>query len=327
MRRRQFIAGLGGMVAWPVMARAQQGERVRRIGVLMPYDETDSEAKARVAAFREGLEKLGWTEGRNISFDYRWALDPDRLRAYATGLVGMTPDVIFAAGGASLVALQKATQTIPIVFAGVADPVANGFVASVARPGGNITGFTTYEQTIAVKWLELLKEIAPRVTRVAFIYDPANPLSSGYLREIEAAAPSLGMKVSAQAVHNSAEIERMLDVDASALNNGLIVLASPVVTANRKQIIALAAKHRLPAIYHFRDFVTAGGLASYGADLLDLERRAATYVDRILKGGKPSDLPVQFATKFALVINLKTAKALGLTVPQSILLRADEVIE
>jgi putative tryptophan/tyrosine transport system substrate-binding protein len=239
----------------------------------------------------------------------------------------MTPDVIFAVGGAPLVALQKATQTIPIVFAAVPDPVANGFVASVARPGGNITGFATYELTIGVKWLELLKEIAPRVTRAAFIYDPANPVSSGYLREIEAAAPSLGMKVSAQAVHNSAEIERMLDVHASALNSGLIVLASPAVNANRKQIIALAAKHRLPAIYHFRESVAEGGLASYGADIFDLSRRAAIYVDRILKGDKPSDLPVQFATRFELVINLKTAKALGLTVPQSILLRADEVIE
>jgi putative tryptophan/tyrosine transport system substrate-binding protein len=327
MKRRQFIAGLGGAVAWPLAARAQQGDRVRRIGVLIPYDETDSEAKARVAAFREGLEKLGWTEGGNISFDYRWALDTDRLRAYATGLVAMTPDAIFAVGGAPLVALQKATQTIPIVFAAVPDPVANGFVASVARPGGNITGFATYELTIGVKWLELLKEIAPRVTGAAFIYDPANPNSSGYLREIEAAAPSLGMKVSAQAVHNSAEIERMLDLHASALNSGLIVLASPAVNANRKQIIALAAKHRLPAIYHFRESVAEGGLASYGADIFDLSRRAAIYVDRILKGDKPSDLPVQFATRFELVINLKTAKALGLTVPQSILLRADEVIE
>ena len=239
----------------------------------------------------------------------------------------MMPDVLLAGGGAPLVALQKATQTIPIVFATVPDPVANGFVASVARPGGNITGFATYEQTISVKWLELLKEIAPRVTRVTFMYDPANPSWPGYLRPIEAAAPSLGMQVSAQAVHNPAEIEAVLDAQARALNGGVIVLASPLVETDRKQIIALAAKHRLPAIYHFREYVEDGGLASYGADQFDLYRRAATYVDRVLKGDKPSDLPVQFATKFELAINLRTAKALGLTIPETLLATADEVIQ
>ena len=325
IERREFIAGLGSAAAWPVVAWAQQGDRVRRIGVLIPGDEP--QAQARVAALAEGLEKLGWIDGRNISIDYRWSFDTDRLRAYATELVGKTPDVLLTGGGAALVALQKATQTIPIVFATVADPVANGFVASVGRPGGNITGFATYEQTISVKWLELLKEIAPRVTRVTFMYDPANPSWPGYLRPIEAAARSLGMQVSAQAVQNTAEIERALDAGASVLNDGLIVLSSPIVETNRKQIITLAAKHRLPAIYHFREFVTEGGLVSYGADRFDLFRRAATYVDRILKGDKPSDLPVQFATKFQLVINLKTAKTLGLTIPETLLATADEVIQ
>ena len=323
--RRTFITGLGGAAAWPVVARAQQTDRMRRIGALMSVE--GPPGQVRVLAFAEELEKLGWIEGRNISIDYRWAADTDRLRAYATELVGMTPDVLLSGGGAPLVALQKATQTIPIVFVTVADPVANGFVASVARPGGNITGFATYEPTISVKWLELLREIAPRVTRVAFMYDPANPIWPGYLRPIEAAAPSLGMQVSAQAVQNTADIERVLDAYASVLNSGLIVLSSPLVETNRKQIIALAAKHRLPAIYHFREFVTEGGLASYGADRFDLFRRAATYVDRILKGDKPSDLPVQFATKFELAINLKTAKALGLTIPETLLATADEVIQ
>jgi putative ABC transport system substrate-binding protein len=323
--RREFIAGLGSAAAWPVVTHAQQGDRVRRIGVLIPVDELSGQV--RVVAFAKGLEGLGWISGRNISIDYRWAFDTDRLRTYATELVGMTPDVLLAGGGAALVALQKATQIIPIVFAFVADPVANGFVASVARPDGNVTGFATYEQTISVKWLELLKEIAPRVMRVAFLYDPANPIWPGYLRPIEAAAPSLDVQVSPQAVHNPAEIERVLDAHASVQNGGLIALASPVVEANRKQIIDLAAKHRLPAVYHFRESVTEGGLASYGADQFDLFRRAATYADRILKGEKLSDLPVQFATKYELAINLKTAKALGLTIPETLLATADEVIQ
>jgi putative ABC transport system substrate-binding protein len=324
--RRTFIAGLGSAVAWPVVVRAQQsGGPMRRIGVLIPLD--DRQGQARLLAVADGLKNLGWIDGRNISIDYRSAVDTDRLRVYATELVEMTPDVVLAGGGAALVALQTATQTIPIVFAGVADPAANGFVASIARPGGNVTGFSTYEQTISVKWLELLKEIAPRVTRVAFMYDPANPIWPGYLRPIEAAAPSLGMMISPQAVHNAAEIERVLDAHATVPNGGVIALASPIVEANRKQIIALADKHRLPAIYHFRESVTEGGLASYGAELSDLFRRAATYVDRILKGAKPSDLPVQFATKFELAINLKTAKALGLTIPEALLATADEVIQ
>jgi putative ABC transport system substrate-binding protein len=325
MRRREFIAGLGSAAVWPVVARAQRKDGMRRVGALIPVDEP--RGQVRVAPFVEGLKKLGWIDGRNISIDYRWAVDTDLLRAYATELVGMAPDVLLAGGGAALVALQKATQTIPIVFASVADPVANSFVASVARPSGNITGFATYEPTISVKWLELLKEIAPRVMRVAFMYDPANPIWLGYLRPIEAAAPSLGMQVSPQAVHNPAEIERVLDAHASVLNGGLIALASPVVEANRKQIIDLAAKHRLPAIYHFRESVREGGLVSYGADQSELFLRAATYVDRILKGDKLSDLPVQFATKYELAINLKTAKALGLTVPETLLATADEVIQ
>jgi putative ABC transport system substrate-binding protein len=325
MNRREIIAVLGSAAALPVVVRAQQSDRMRRIGVLMSVE--GPPGQVRVLAFAEELEKLGWIEGRNISIDYRWAADTDRLRAYATELVGLTPDVLLSGGGAPLVALQKATQTIPVVFVTVADPVANGFVASVARPGGNVTGFATYELTISVKWLELLKEIAPRVTRVTFMYDPANPGWPGYLRPIEAAAPSLGMQVSAQAVHNSAEIEAVLDAQARALNGGVIVLASPLVETDRKQIIALAAKHGLPAIYHFREYVEDGGLASYGADQFDLYRRAATYVDRVLKGDKPSDLPVQFATKIELAINLKTAKALGLTIPETLLATADEVIQ
>jgi putative ABC transport system substrate-binding protein len=329
LRRREFIAFLGGAAAaWPLAARAQQSDKVRRIGVLLPWPENDLEAKARVAAFREGLHKLGWTEGRNVRIDYRWAGDDaDRLKAYAAELVGMAPDVILAGAQTAMSALYRETPTIPIVFAQVGDPVGQGFVASLARPGGNITGFVSIEYAIGVKWLELLKQIAPRVVRVAVIYDPANPSWGGYLREIEAGVPSFGVQLFPSAVRDAEAIERAIDAFAGEPNGGLIVLPSPVSVAHREQIIALAAKHRLPAVYSFRFYVTSGGLASYGVDTIDLWRRAASYVDRILKGEKSGDLPVQQPTKFELVINLKTAKALGLDVPPMLLARTDEVIE
>jgi ABC-type uncharacterized transport system substrate-binding protein len=328
LNRREFITLLGGAAAWPFAARAQQGERVRRIGVLMPYAENDAEAQARVAAFREGLQKLGWTEGRHVRIDYRWAGDDaDRLRGYAAELVGMTPDVILAGPQTAMSALYRETRTIPIVFAQVGDPVGQGFVASLARPGANITGFVSLEYAIGVKWLELLKQIAPRVIRVAVVYDPANPSWAGYLREIEAGVPSFGVQLSPSAVRDAAAIERAIHTFAGEPDGGLILLPGPVVVRHRELIIALAAKHRLPAVYSFRFYVTSGGLASYSVDNRDLYRRAAAYVDRILKGEKPAELPVQLPTKYELTINLMTAKALGLDVPVSLLARTDEVIE
>jgi putative ABC transport system substrate-binding protein len=329
MRRRDFITLVGGAtVAWPITARAQQPDRVWRIGVLMDLAESDPEGQAYVAAFQEGLQKLGWTDGRNVRINLRWgAGEPDRLRAYAAELVGLKPDVIAAGATSALASLQQATRTIPIVFAQVSDPVHGGFVASLAHPGGNITGSALYEYAIVVKWLELLKQIAPRVDRVAVIYDPANITSAGQLREIETGAPSFGVRLSASPVRDAGEIERAVEAFASEPNGGLIVLPNSVTNVHRELIIALAAKNRLPAVYAYRVQVTSGGLASYGVDIRDLYRRAASYVDRIFKGEKPADLPVQFATKFELVINLKTAKALGLDPPISLLARTDEVIE
>jgi putative ABC transport system substrate-binding protein len=329
MRRREFITLLGGAAAgWPRAARAQQRLVMQRIGVLIGAAESDPEGQARVGALREGLQKLGWTDGRTIRIDYRWGGgQAARLQALAEELVELAPDVIFAGSVAPLVALQQTTRSIPIVFAQVSDPVAGGFVASLARPGGNITGFALYEQTIGVKWLELLKEIAPRVTRVAFIYDPVNTASAGYLTELEAAARLFGVQISGAAVHNAEEIERSVDVLAREPNGGLIALTSTIVVVHRELVIALAARYGLPAVYGFRYFVAGGGLASYGVDNIDLYLRAASYVDRILKGEKPSELPVQQANKFELVINLKTAKALGLDPPIALLARTDEVIE
>jgi putative ABC transport system substrate-binding protein len=328
MRRREFITLLGGAAAiWPLAAGAQQPDRVRRIGVLIALAESDPEAQTRAAAFRDGLQKLGWTEGHNIRIDYRWAADADHLQTYAAELVGLTPDVILGGSSATLAALKRATGTIPIVFAQVADPVRQGFVASLARPGGNITGFATTEAAIGIKWLELLKELAPRVTRVAVIYNPANPNWAVYVREIEAKAPSFGVQLSAVRVHNTEEIERAVDALAREPNGGLIVVASPFTGVHRDLIIALAARHHLPAVYQFRFFAMSGGLASYGIDNIDLYRRTASYVDLILRGANPSDLPVQFPAKFELVINLKTAKALGLDPPVTLLARTDEVIE
>jgi ABC-type uncharacterized transport system substrate-binding protein len=329
LKRRDFISLLSGAAAaWPLTARAQQPDRMRRIGVLMVLAESDPEGQAYVAAFQEGLQKLGWTDDRNVRIDTRWgAGEPDRLRAYAAELVGLKPDVIAAGATSALAALQQLTPTIPIVFAQVSDPVHSGFVASLVHPGGNITGFALYEYAMALKWLELLKQIAPRVDRVAVIYDPANIAAAGQLREIETGAPSFGVRLSAFPVRDAGEIERAVEAFAPEPNGGLIVLPNPVTTVHRELIIALAAKHRLPAVYAYRVHVTSGGLASYGVDIRDLYRRAASYVDRILKGEKPADLPVQFATNFVMVINLKTAKALGLDPPISLLARTDEVIE
>jgi putative tryptophan/tyrosine transport system substrate-binding protein len=330
MRRRDFITLLGGATAaWPLAARTQQtGERVRRIGVLINLAESDPEGQARIAAFREGLGKLGWTEGRQVHIEYRWtAGDPVRARAYAAELVQLKPDVIFAASTTSLAALQPETRSVPIVFAQVADPVGAGFVASLARPGGNITGFAQFEYAIGAKWLELLKQIAPQVTRVAIIYDPTNPETKDYLPVIEAAARSFGVQVSISVVRNAAEIERAIEEFAREPNGGLLPLPSPLMAVRRDLVISLARRHRLPNVYALRYYPINGGLASYGTDNIDLYRRAASYVDRILKGEKPGDLPVQQSTKFELVINLKTARMLGLTVPATLLATADEVIE
>jgi len=329
MKRREFITLIGGATAaWPLAARAQQGEGVRRIGVLMGLAESDPEGHSRAAAFRQGLEQLGWIEGRNVRIELRWAAgDVDRARSYAAELVAFAPDVIFAGATSALAALQPATKTIPIVFAQVTDPVGAGFVTSLGRPGGNITGFTQYEYAVGAKWLELLKEIAPRVARVALIYDPANTSSAGYLRTIELGTPSLAVHVSTYAVRETAEFERVIDAFAAEPNGGLIILPSVSATIHREVIVARVAKHHLPAVYPYRLFATSGGLASYGVDNIDMYRRAATYVDRILKGDSPSELPVQQATKFEMVINLKTARALGVEVPITLLARSDEVIE
>jgi putative tryptophan/tyrosine transport system substrate-binding protein len=308
--------------------RAQQAERMRRIGVLLNLTESDPEGKARVAAFLDGLGKLGWAEGRDVQIEYRWTGgDPNQARAYAAELVKMTPDIIFAAPASSLAPLQRETRTVPIVFAQVTDPVGAGFVTSLARPGGNITGFALYEYAIGAKWLELLKEIAPQVTRVAIIYEQANPESEKFLPVIEAAAQSLGIQVSIFAVRDGVEIKRAIEKFAGGPNGGLIPLPGPQMAVHRDLIISLAMAHRLPNVYAYRYYPIRGGLASYGADNIDLYRRAASYIDRILKGEKPADLPVQQALKFELVINLKTAKALSLDPPISLLARTDEVIE
>jgi putative ABC transport system substrate-binding protein len=328
MRRREFITLLGGVAAWPLAARAQQGERVRRIGVMMSPSEADPEGQKRVAAFREGLQELGWTEGRNIKIDYRWAGGDRGLeRAYAAELVAAKPDLIFGGPSSVLAAIQRETRTIPVVFAQVVDPVGGGFVASLARPGGNITGFASYEFAIGAKWLELLKQIAPSVTRVAVIYDPVTPSASGFLPMIEAAGRSSAVEVLIQSVRDTAEVERAVAALATEPNGGLIPVASALIANQRQFVISLAQRYRLPNVYGFRYFPASGGLASYGVDNIQLYKRAASYVDRILKGEKPADLPVQLAEKYELVINLKTAKALGLDIPVSVLARTDEVIE
>jgi ABC-type uncharacterized transport system substrate-binding protein len=328
MKRREFITLLSGAAAaWPFAVRAQQ-ERVRRIGVLMVLAEKDPEAQRRIAIIQKELQEFGWIDGRNVRIDFRLtAGDPDRLRRHAKELVGLSPDVILSGSTAALAVLHRETRTVPIVFAQVTDPVGAGFVASLARPGGNITGFANYEVGIGVKWLELLKQIAPDVSRVEIIYDPANPLAAELIRSIHTGAPSLAVQVSSSAVRNPADIERAINALPDQRSGGLVVFAAPLTGVHREVIIDLAARHRLPAVYGFRYFVESGGLASYGIDNNDLYRRAVSYVDRILKGEKPANLPVQYATKFELVINLKTAKALGLDIPVSVLARTDEVIE
>jgi putative ABC transport system substrate-binding protein len=328
MRRREFITLIGGAAAWPLAARAQQGERLRRIGVLTNLAADDAEGQARITAFLQGLQQLGWTDHHNVRIDYRWgAGDADRIRRYAAELVALAPDVILTSGAPAVAALQRVTRTVPIVFGSVIDPVGAGFVESLARPGGNITGFTVFEYGISGKWLELLKEIAPGVTRVAVIRDTAIAAGSGQLGALQGAAPSFGVELRPIDVHEAGEIERAVAAFAGSPNSGLIVTGSALAVVHRNLIVGLASRLRLPAIYSQRVFVTGGGLISYGPDRVDQHRRAASYVDRILKGEKPADLPVQAATKFETVVNLKTAKALGLTVPAGLLVAADEVIE
>ena len=328
MKRREFITLLGGAAAWPLAARAQQPERVRLIGVLMAVAADDSEGQARIAAFLKGLQQSGWTVGYNVRIDIRWgAGDADRMRRYAAELVSLAPDVILASGGTTVGALLQATRTVPIVFTQTSDPVGAGYVASLARPGGNATGFAILEYGISGKWLELLKEIAPRVTRVAVLRDATVPQGIGQFAAMQAVAPSIGVEVSPVDVRDASEIERTVSAFARGDNGGLIATGSALTVLHRELIITLAARHRLPAVYWNRFYVTGGGLISYGVDSIAPHRQAAAYVDRILKGEKPGDLPVQQPTKLELVINLKTAKALDLTMPQSLLARADEVIE
>jgi len=328
MRRRDFITLLGTAVAWPVAARAQQREQMRRIGVLMNLGSDDAEGQARNAAFLQGLQELGWTVGRNVRIDYRWGgAGADAMAKYAAELVALAPDVILAATSVSVAALQHITRTIPIVFVQVIDPVEQGFVSSLARPGGNATGFTIIEFGFSGKWLELLKEIAPRITRAAVIRDPTVAAQMGQMGAIQSVAPSLGVELRPVEARDAGEIERAVTAFARSGNGGLIVLSGNGSLAHRDLIIALAARERLPAVYSDRVFVAGGGLISYDTNRTEQYRRAAGYVDRVLKGENPADLPVQAPTKYELVINLKTAKALGLTVPDSLLARADEVIE
>jgi putative tryptophan/tyrosine transport system substrate-binding protein len=328
IRRRELVVALGSAAAaWPLAARSQPGERARRIGVLMNLSENDPEAQGLVAAFREGLAQLGWIDGRNVRIDYRWSAgDLDRIRRYAAELVALPPEVILAYGGSTVGPLQQVTRTVPIVFVEVIDPVGAGFVMGLARPGGNTTGFSLFEFGIAGKWLELLKQITPHMTRAVVIRDPSSPGGGGQVGAIQALAPSLRVEVTSVGLRDAGEIQRAVTVAREA-NGGLIVTVSPLATVNRELIITLAAQHRVPTVYPLRYFATSGGLSSYGPERLEPYRRAPSYVDRILKGEKPAELPVQPPTKYELVINLKTAKALGLEVPPTLLARADEVIE
>ena len=330
MRRRDFITLLGSAVAsWPLAARAQQPDRMRRIGVLTGIGETDLEGQARYTAFRQALQQLGWTEGRNVRYEYRARLagNVDLVRRYAAELVALSPDVILATGARNVEGLQQATRSIPIVFVGLTDPVGAGFVESLARPGGNTTGFTSFEYGLSTKWVDLLKEIAPRVTRAGVLREHGASIGIGLWAAMQGAAPSLGIELRPIGLRDAPDIERGVAAFARVPNGGMIVTPGGLIIPHRDLITTLAARHQLPAVYPFRYFVTSGGLISYGPDLVDQFRRVAGYVDRILKGEKPADLPVQAPTKYETVINLKTAKALGLVVPQTLLGRADEVIE
>jgi putative ABC transport system substrate-binding protein len=327
MRRREFITLLGGAAAtWPVAARAQQREQMRRVGVLMGYAESDTDAQAKLAAFRENLQKLGWTEDRNIRIDTRWPIpaDMESMQRFAKELVALLPDLILSHITPTTAALLQQTRTIPIVFATVSDPIGSGFVASFPRPGGNVTGFTSIEPTMAGKWLELLKEIAPRITRVAFLFNPGTAPYAGYfLNPLKAAALSLGVEVTAIPVHDMSELESVVTAQARAPNSGLIGTPDSFLDVHHADITLLAARYGLPAVYPFRQFAEEGGLLSYGNDQVDKFRRAAVYADHILRGAKPNELPVEAPVKFELVINLKTAKALGLDVPAQLQQRAD----
>src|SRR5215469_4804451 len=326
--RRELLAALGGATAWPLAARAQQPLRMRRIGVLMSLAADDSEAQSRLTAFAQGLQELGWSEGRNVRTEYRWSGgDAERLRKYTAELVALAPDLILATGSPSVMRLLDLTRALPIVFLQVADPVGAGMVESLGRPGGNATGFSVFEYAISAKWLELLKEIAPAVKRVAVLRDPNNPAGIGQFAAIQSVASSVGVQLTPVGVNDPGEIERGVTTLTRTLDGGLIVTQSGQAIRHRKLIVALAARHRLPAVFSLRQDVVSGGLISYGPDSIDPYRRAASYVDRILKGEKPGDLPVQQPTKFELAINLKTAKALDLTVPLNLQQLADEVIE
>jgi putative ABC transport system substrate-binding protein len=328
MNRREFVTLLGGAVAWPLAARAQQGDRVRRIGALSPYDESDPQGKREYSAFTQALAYLGWTEGRNVRIDLRWGgADINRIRAFAQELVGLQPDIILASGTPATVALQRETRTIPIVFAAASDPVANRLVERLDRPGGNITGFGFLEASLGGKWLELLSEIAPGLNRAAIMFNPDTAPVSTYMPSFEMAARSLKIAPITAPVHSDVEIETAIIALGREPRGGLVVIPDGFTTAHRGPIILAAARNEVPAVYQQPVFPRDGGLLSYGADLLDIFRRAATYVDRILRGEKPGDLPVQLPTRFEMVVNLKTAKTLGLALPASILLRANEVIE
>jgi putative ABC transport system substrate-binding protein len=328
LRRREFIAALGGAAAWPLAAHAQQGDRVRHIGVLMPLDENDPVAKARISGFTQALADLGWTDGRNVRMDLRWGGDDNnRIRAFAQELVGLQPDIMLVNSGSATVALQRETRTIPIVFASVGDPVPGGIVPRLNQPGGNITGFATLEATLGGKWLELLSEIAPGLKRAAIMFNPDTSIPSIFIPSFEIAARSLKVAPIIAPVHSDIEIEAAIIALGREPGAGLVVMPDAWMVTHRVPIIFAAARNNVPAVYNFSAFPRDGGLLSYGPDYVDTFRRAATYVDRILRGEKPGDLPVQFPTKFEMAVNLKTAKALGLAVPLSILLRATEVIE
>ena len=331
MRRRDFITLVGGAAAgWPFAARAQQPDRLRRIGVLMSVPQSDPEAQAWLGAFSEGLEQLGWMAGRNVQLDYRWAapFDAESRQRAGKELVALQPDVILTQNTVSTASIIQETRSIPVIFANVVDPIGSGFVASLARPGGNVTGFTLVESSIVGKWLELLKEIAPRVHRVAFLYNPeAAPYAQYYLDVFKAAAPSLGMEAIAVPINKAAEIEPLIAEQARDQNSGLFLMPDTFLLVHRAEVISLAARYALPAVYPYSDYTKMGGLVSYGYDLVDNYRRAAIYADRILRGTKPSELPVQLPVKVQLTINLRTAKALGLSVPQALRATADEVIE